>query len=108
MTVDYATPAELYPTRRYAKAQGRYRRFASAADAVRYAIEEMPRTWLVGTFLDVDGDRFDDHGIRALYDAPEYPLQRHELAVPAPDMIPLSTSPPARFGRRRSHVTSAP
>ncbi len=81
MTIDYSTPAEVYPTRRYAKAQARYRRFSTAAEAVRYAIEDMPGTWLIGTFLDVDGDRFDDKGIRALYDAPDYPLQRQKLAA---------------------------
>lgn len=73
---DYSTSAELFPSRRYAKAQARYRRFATAAEAVRYAVEEMPSGWLVGTMLVVDGGRYEGAGIRALYDAEAYPLAR--------------------------------
>lgn len=73
---DYSTSAELFPSRRYAKAQARYRRFATAAEAIRYAVEEMPSGWLVGTMLVVDGGRYEGAGIRALYDAEAYPLAR--------------------------------
>ena len=81
MTFDYAAPAELYPSRRYAKSLARYRRFATAAEAVRHAIEDMPPAWLVGTFLDVDGSRFEGTAIRALYDASAYPGERTKTAA---------------------------
>ena len=79
---DYDAAAELYPSRRYAKSQqARYRRFARAADAIRYVIEEMPDKWLTGTFLEVDEQRLEGEAIRPLYEAPEYPLLRRKLAA---------------------------
>jgi hypothetical protein len=80
MTIDYNAPADLFPSRRYAKSLARYRRFATAAEAVRYAIEEMPAAGLVGTFLDIGGRRFEGLGIRALYDAAEFPLRSARVA----------------------------
>lgn len=79
--IDYSTPAELFPSRRYAKSLARYRRFPSAAEAVRYVMEEQPESWLVGSTLDIDGRRYEGKAIRALYEADDYPLAR--AAVPA-------------------------
>jgi hypothetical protein len=76
---DFTSPAELFPSRRYAKSLARYRRFDSAAEAVRYVIEEMPASWLVGTMLDIDGRRYEGQAIRALYDAADYPLTRAKV-----------------------------
>lgn len=73
---DYSMPAELFPSRRYAKSLSRYRRFPSAAEAIRYAVEDMPAGWLVGTNLVVGGGRYEGAAIRALYDANTYPLER--------------------------------
>jgi hypothetical protein len=74
--IDYSTPAELFPSRRYAKSLARYRRFPSAAEAVRYIIEEQPESWLIGSTLDIDGNRYEGKAIRALYEADGYPLER--------------------------------
>ena len=74
--IDYTTPAELFPSRRYAKSLARYRRFPNAAEAVRYIIEEQPESWLIGSTLDVDGQRYEGKAIRALYEADGYPLAR--------------------------------
>ncbi len=76
MTIDYSKPAELFPSRRYAKSLARYRRFATAAEAVQYVMEEQPPSWLIGSALDVDGARFEGQAIRALYEADGYPLKR--------------------------------
>lgn len=74
---DYGASAELYPSRRYAKTQqARYRRFSSAADAIRYVIEEMPGNQQSGTVLEVNNLRLEGNALRALYDAPGYPLER--------------------------------
>ncbi len=74
--IDYSRPAELFPSRRFAKSLARYRRFPNAAEAVRYIIEEQPESWLIGSTLDVDGNRYEGQAIRALYDAAGYPLER--------------------------------
>ena len=81
MSINYAAPAELFPSRRYAKSLARYRRFSNAAEAIRYAVEEMPAAWLIGTFLDIDGKRYEGRAIRALYEAEGYPLERAKTAA---------------------------
>ena len=77
-TFDYSTEAELYPTRsRKARRQPMgYRRFSRAADAIRFAIEELPADRLIGAYLEEDEKRFDSSGIRQLYESPDYPLTR--------------------------------
>jgi hypothetical protein len=74
---DYKAPAELF-TSKAAKRPIRYVRFASAAKAIQYAIEELPRELLVATTLEVNEERFDGFGIRRLYDNSRYPFRRKE------------------------------
>ena len=77
-TFNYDTEAELFPMKgRRPNGQSlRYRRFARAADAIRFAVEELPAKSLLGAYLEVDEKRFDGGGIRQLYESPEYPLAR--------------------------------
>lgn len=76
--IDFTAEAELFPTRSW-KARSRgitYKRFDKAAEAVRYAIEELPADCFLGTYLEVDETRFDSRGIRRLYESPNFPLPR--------------------------------
>jgi hypothetical protein len=74
---DYNAPAELYPSR-IKKGRGRitYKRFNTAAEALRFAIEEIPAAVLLGAYLEVDEARFGVQEIRFLYDSAAYPLKR--------------------------------
>jgi hypothetical protein len=79
---DYGAMAELYPSRRFAKSQTtQYRRFNTAAEAIRYVIEEMPAKWLVGSYLEVNEQRFEGAAIKALYESADYPLARESVAA---------------------------
>ena len=52
---DYTTDAELFSSKfsRRGRQPLTYRRFVSAAEAIRFAIEDLPAQFLVGTYLDV-------------------------------------------------------
>ncbi|MGH6736402.1 MAG: hypothetical protein ACRECX_10045 [Methyloceanibacter sp.] len=76
--IDFGSSAELFPARSW-KARSRgisYKRFDDAAEAIRFAIEELPPECLLGTYLEVDEKRFDSRGIRRLYESDDYPLDR--------------------------------
>jgi hypothetical protein len=89
---DYGVEAELFPglARSSRRQPVGYRRFASAAEALRFAIEELPPESLAGAALEVGDQRFDSHGIRRLYEAPDFPLARRERK------IATSATPPPR------------
>jgi hypothetical protein len=93
MTFDYTALAELYPTRSWKRSGPRvtYKRFEVAAEAVRFAVEELPAEFLLGTYLEVEEERFNGRQIRWLYESKDYPLPRK---------MPLSrhstTDPPSR------------
>ena len=78
---DYAAPAELFSTRSISrKSRVTYRRFASAAEALRFAVEELARENLRATTLEVSEDRLSADEIVRLYSHPDYPLPRKVAA----------------------------
>jgi hypothetical protein len=78
----FNTAAELFPAaiRKKKRAGFAYRRFGTAAEAVRFAIEELPADSLNGAYLQVDEARFDQSGIRSLYERTDFPLPRRARA----------------------------
>lgn len=79
---DYCAAAELFPPRggKFGHKSNRYRRFERAADAIRFAIEELPPQLLLAACVEVEELRYDGAGIRRLYDSTEYPLARRAAA----------------------------
>jgi hypothetical protein len=75
---NFNTAAELFPAaiRKKKRAGFAYRRFGTAAEAVRFAIEELPADSLNGAYLQVEEARFDQSGIRSLYESEAFPLPR--------------------------------
>ena len=74
---DYQSSAELYPSRsRRARGPFTYKRFNTAAEALRFAMEQMPEGALLGATLEVSEARYTEHEMRALYESPAYPLKR--------------------------------
>jgi hypothetical protein len=74
---DYGAAAELFPSRnKKGKTHARYRRFDTAAEAVRFAVEELPPPALLGAYLVIDDERFGAEQIQYLYENAAYPLQR--------------------------------
>jgi hypothetical protein len=74
---DYSAPADLFPARsRVGHRPVGYRRFDTAAQAIRYAVEDMPAEFLDGTVLEVDSERLTGDKIRLLYSSADYPLAR--------------------------------
>jgi hypothetical protein len=75
---DYNAAAELFPTRKRpaGRRQFKYKRFAQAAEAIRFAMEDLPSECLVGAFLEVDEQRYGHNDITRLYRSAEYPLAR--------------------------------
>jgi hypothetical protein len=74
VTFDYGIPAELFMGKRKGgPRQLRYRRFATAAEAIRFAVEELPAA---RALMQVGDQRFDGDDIQRLYESNDYPLQR--------------------------------
>ncbi len=74
---DYGVPAELFPSRnRKVANKVKYRRFDKAAEAIRFAVEELPEPQLLGAYIQVDEQRFGHQQIRALYQSERYPLKK--------------------------------
>jgi hypothetical protein len=74
---DYNAPAELYPGRnRKSAKKASYRRFETAADAIRFAVEELPELLLLGACIEIDEKRLNYKDIQELYESEQYPLEK--------------------------------
>jgi hypothetical protein len=53
-----------------------YRRFATAAEAIRFAVEDFPAIRTLGAWMRVGDVRFNSDDIQRLYDSNGYPRRR--------------------------------
>ena len=90
MAFDYNLPAELFMPKRRGTGGGRgpigYRRFATAAEAIRFAVEEFPAIRTLGAWMQVGDERFGSDEICRLYESSDYPLQR-DVSAGAAEML---------------------
>ena len=68
MDFDYRTPAELFLSKRTGRGRTKYRRFPTAAEAIRYAVEELRTRRSLSAWMQVGEDRFNKEEINRLYD----------------------------------------
>ena len=71
---DYSSPAELFLSRRRGR-HTEYRRFATAAEAIHYAVEELSTRRSLSAWMLVGDERFNKDEINRLYDDDDYPLR---------------------------------
>jgi hypothetical protein len=84
MAFDYSSPAELFMPKRKGRvrcsADG-YRRFATAAEAIRFAVEEFPAIRTLGAWMQVEDEHFDSDEICQLHESNDYPLTRDVSSI---------------------------
>ena len=97
MAFDYNAPAEVFAGRSMRGPRPmRYQRFETGAEALRFAIEVLPRANLLGAILEANERRYWHAEIRRLYDSSNYPLPRKEMdAEPEAKIQPEQKAPPA-------------
>ena len=78
MKFDYDIPAELFMAKRKGGARQPlgYRRFETAAEAIRFAIEDFAAVRTLGARMQIGDARFDSDDIHRLYESEDYPLRR--------------------------------
>ena len=78
MSFDYSAPAELFLSKRVGNTSVKYRRFATAAEAIRYAVEVLRTPKAFGAHLEVGDQRLNSSEIQRLYESDHYPLRKPE------------------------------
>jgi hypothetical protein len=76
MSFDYAAPAELFLSKYPKNNRTKYRRFATAAEAIRYAVEDLRTPRALGAWMQVGDERFSSDDIQRLYDDGDFPLRK--------------------------------
>ena len=71
-------PAELFLSKPMKGSRTKYRRFETAAEALRYAVEDLRMPKAFGAWLEVGDERFNSSEIQRLYEAEDYPLRKPE------------------------------
>jgi hypothetical protein len=76
MPFDYAAPAELFLSKYAKNNRIKYRRFTTAAEAIRYAVEDLRTPRALGAWMQVGDERFNSDDIQRLYDDGDFPLRK--------------------------------
>ena len=79
MMFDYSAPAELFLTKRVKRGHRKYHRFATAAKAIQFTIENIPGSEGLDAAMQVGDQRFDRQQIQSLYDGASYPLLKSAI-----------------------------
>jgi hypothetical protein len=81
MKFDYGASAELFMPKRKGGSRPPlgYRRFATAAEAIGFAVEDFPDMRTLGAWMQVGDDRFNSDEIQRLYESSNYPRRRRKL-----------------------------
>ncbi len=72
---DYNSPAELFLSKRRGR-HTEYRRFATAAEALDCAVEELRTLRSLSAWMQVGDERFNSDEIQQLYDDGDYPVRK--------------------------------
>jgi hypothetical protein len=73
---DYGAPAKLFVANiKSTKGKISHKRFETAAEALRFAVEQIPAPALSGMYLEVNEARFGSQEIQYLYANVGYPLR---------------------------------
>ena len=78
MSFDYSAPAELFLAKPPKGSRTKYRRLATAAEAIRFAVEDLRTPRAFGAWLQGGDERFNSTEILQLYEAADYPLRKPE------------------------------
>ena len=76
MSFDYTAAAELFLAKRTKSSGENYSRFATAAEAIRYAVEDLRTARAHGGWMQVGDERFNSDDIQRLYDDGDFPLRK--------------------------------
>jgi hypothetical protein len=79
VTFDYTASAELFIRTKGKRGVRRplsYRRFATAAEAIRFAVEDFPAIRTLSAWMRVGDERFNGDDIQRLYESNSYPRRR--------------------------------
>ncbi len=77
---DFGAPAELFPSRvKKGRYQITYKRFDTAAEAIRFAVEDISPSALLGAYIEVNEARFGLQEIQHLYASAAFPLKRRVM-----------------------------
>ena len=78
---NYDVPGEFYSRKSpgFRKPSGlAYQRFNTAAEAIRFAMEDISPAALGGCALVVEGERLGEKELKVLYASPNFPLSRRK------------------------------